>query len=98
LAQLQSHLFTIFTWIQGRYSITSLSSLSVSIHLRRVLSPFDHYEAFRKMAMDEGAWPNEAGFDTTYEEHEPVELIVKGTIPYYAAGVLCEPRHSTISN
>jgi torulene dioxygenase len=50
------------------------------------------------MTMDEGAWPNEAGFDTTYEEHEPVELIVKGTIPYYAAGVLCEPRHSTISN
>jgi hypothetical protein len=34
------------------------------------------------MAIDEGSWPNEAGFDTTYEENEPVELIVKGSIPY----------------
>jgi torulene dioxygenase len=33
-------------------------------------------------------WPNTAGFDTDYEEHEPVELTVKGTIPQYAAGVL----------
>ncbi|KAI4632794.1 hypothetical protein J4E80_000152 [Alternaria sp. BMP 0032] len=33
-------------------------------------------------------WPNTAGFDTDYEEHEPVELIVKGTIPRHAAGVL----------
>lgn len=34
-------------------------------------------------------WPNDAGFDTNYEEHEPVELTVKGNIPQYAAGVLC---------
>ena len=33
-------------------------------------------------------WPNDAGFDTSYEEHEPVELIVKGKIPKYAAGIL----------
>ena len=33
-------------------------------------------------------WPNTAGFDTDYEEHEPVELTVKGTIPRHAAGVL----------
>jgi torulene dioxygenase len=33
-------------------------------------------------------WPNTSGFDTEYEEHDPVELIVKGNIPYYAAGVL----------
>lgn len=33
-------------------------------------------------------WPNTSGFDTSYEEHEPVELTVKGEIPYYAAGVL----------
>ncbi|KAH8727992.1 carotenoid oxygenase [Phaeosphaeriaceae sp. PMI808] len=33
-------------------------------------------------------WPNDAGFDTEYEEHEPVELAVQGTIPYYVAGVL----------
>ncbi|EOA85194.1 hypothetical protein ACJQWK_06302 [Exserohilum turcicum] len=33
-------------------------------------------------------WPNTAGFDTDYQEHEPVELSVTGTIPQYAAGVL----------
>ncbi|EDU43634.1 Lignostilbene-alphabeta-dioxygenase [Pyrenophora tritici-repentis] len=33
-------------------------------------------------------WPNTAGFDTDYQEHEPVELTVKGEIPRYAAGVL----------
>ena len=33
-------------------------------------------------------WPNTAGFDTNYEENEPVSLTVKGTIPKYAAGVL----------
>lgn len=33
-------------------------------------------------------WPNTAGFDTDYQEHEPVELSVKGNIPRYAAGVL----------
>jgi torulene dioxygenase len=33
-------------------------------------------------------WPNDAGFDTDYEEHTPVELTVKGDIPRYAAGVL----------
>ncbi len=33
-------------------------------------------------------WPNECGFDTSYEEHELVELVVKGQIPDYAAGVL----------
>jgi torulene dioxygenase len=33
-------------------------------------------------------WPNDAGLDTDYEEHEPVELTVKGNIPQYAAGVL----------
>jgi len=35
-------------------------------------------------------WPNDAGFDTAYEEHEAVELTVKGSIPHYAAGVLCK--------
>lgn len=34
------------------------------------------------------SWPNTPGFDTEYEEHEPVSLTVKGKIPYYAAGVL----------
>lgn len=34
------------------------------------------------------AWPNNAGFDTTYQEHDPIELRVKGKIPKYAAGVL----------
>ncbi|KAJ4352593.1 hypothetical protein N0V95_004098 [Ascochyta clinopodiicola] len=34
------------------------------------------------------AWPNDAGFDTAYQELEPVWLPVKGSIPYYAAGVL----------
>lgn len=33
-------------------------------------------------------WPNTAGFDTDYQEHEPVELAVHGNIPRYAAGVL----------
>jgi len=33
-------------------------------------------------------WPNTSGFDTSYEEHEPVDLAVKGEIPYYARGVL----------
>jgi torulene dioxygenase len=33
-------------------------------------------------------WPNTAGFDTDYQEHEPVELSVTGTIPRYVAGVL----------
>jgi torulene dioxygenase len=35
-------------------------------------------------------WPNDGGFDTTYEEQDLVELTVKGNIPQYAAGVLCE--------
>ncbi|KAF3039388.1 hypothetical protein E8E12_007844 [Didymella heteroderae] len=34
------------------------------------------------------AWPNDAGFDTAYQELEPVKLEVKGEIPPYAAGVL----------
>ena len=34
------------------------------------------------------SWPNDSGFDTAYEELEPVTLKVKGDIPYYAAGVL----------
>ncbi|KAF1844264.1 beta,beta-carotene 9',10'-dioxygenase [Cucurbitaria berberidis CBS 394.84] len=34
------------------------------------------------------SWPNDAGFDNNYEEHKPVELVVKGNIPTYAAGVL----------
>ncbi|KAF9695581.1 hypothetical protein EKO04_006469 [Ascochyta lentis] len=34
------------------------------------------------------AWPNDAGFDTTYQELEPISLSVKGNIPPYAAGVL----------
>ncbi|KAK7182576.1 carotenoid cleavage dioxygenase 1 [Paraphaeosphaeria sporulosa] len=34
------------------------------------------------------SWPNDAGFDTDYEEHNPVELTVKGKIPHYVAGVL----------
>lgn len=33
-------------------------------------------------------WPNDSGLDTHYEEHEPVELTVRGNIPTYAAGVL----------
>ncbi|PSN74235.1 carotenoid oxygenase [Corynespora cassiicola Philippines] len=33
-------------------------------------------------------WPNDAGFDADYEEHSPVALTVKGTIPRFAAGVL----------
>ena len=40
------------------------------------------------VAVTEGIWPNEAGFDTSYEEHEPVELAVRGEIPSYIAGVL----------
>lgn len=36
----------------------------------------------------DSAWPNDAGFDTDYQEHEPVPLVVKGSIPNYAAGVL----------
>lgn len=34
------------------------------------------------------SWPNDAGFDTDYQEFEPVDLTVKGDIPHYAAGVL----------
>jgi torulene dioxygenase len=34
------------------------------------------------------SWPNDMGFDTDYEEHEPVALTVKGKIPEFAAGVL----------
>ncbi|KAF2845917.1 beta carotene dioxygenase [Plenodomus tracheiphilus IPT5] len=34
------------------------------------------------------AWPNTSGFDTSYEEHEPIDLTVEGDIPRYAAGVL----------
>jgi hypothetical protein len=41
-------------------------------------------------AKEVDVWPNDAGFDTTYEENEPVELAVKGTIPPYVAGVLCK--------
>ena len=37
-------------------------------------------------------WPNDGGFDTTYEEKDPVELVVKGSIPGYASGVLCKPQ------
>ncbi|KAJ8113453.1 hypothetical protein OPT61_g4412 [Boeremia exigua] len=33
-------------------------------------------------------WPNDAGFDTAYEELEPITLKVKGQIPHYAGGVL----------
>jgi len=42
------------------------------------------------MVAPEDSWPNDAGFDTSYEANEPVDLTVKGTIPYYAAGVLCK--------
>jgi torulene dioxygenase len=42
------------------------------------------------MVAAEAHWPNQAGFDTDYEKHEPVDLVVKGTIPHYAAGVLCK--------
>jgi hypothetical protein len=41
------------------------------------------------MTVEEVVWPNDAGFDTDYQEPEPVQLTVKGTIPSYAAGVLC---------
>ncbi|ORY16449.1 beta,beta-carotene 9',10'-dioxygenase [Clohesyomyces aquaticus] len=34
------------------------------------------------------SWPNDAGFDTDYEQLNPVELNVKGHIPSYAAGTL----------
>ena len=40
------------------------------------------------VAATKDSWPNDAGFDNNYEEHEPVELEVKGNIPQYAAGVL----------
>lgn len=40
------------------------------------------------MATATEIWPNTSGFDTSYEEHEPVDLTVKGEIPYYAGGVL----------
>ncbi|KAB8217420.1 carotenoid oxygenase [Aspergillus novoparasiticus] len=33
-------------------------------------------------------WPNDRGFDANYEERSPVELVVTGRIPTYAAGVL----------
>jgi torulene dioxygenase len=42
------------------------------------------------MVAIEEFWPNEAGFDTDYEQHEPVQLTVKGIIPYYVAGILCK--------
>jgi torulene dioxygenase len=42
------------------------------------------------MSVEEVIWPNDTGFDTDYQEPEPVKLTVKGTIPSYAAGVLCE--------
>lgn len=41
-------------------------------------------------------WPNDAGFDTTYEENEPVELTVKGVIPPYVAGVLCKCSNTLV--
>jgi torulene dioxygenase len=33
-------------------------------------------------------WPNLIGFESEYEQHEPIELKVIGNIPSYAAGVL----------
>ena len=33
-------------------------------------------------------WPNDSGFDTAYQELEPIPLTVKGKIPRYAGGVL----------
>ncbi|KAF8451118.1 carotenoid oxygenase [Boletus edulis BED1] len=33
-------------------------------------------------------WPNDAGFDVTHEEREPVELKVSGNIPSYVSGTL----------
>ncbi|KAJ5669674.1 hypothetical protein N7462_010744 [Penicillium macrosclerotiorum] len=33
-------------------------------------------------------WPNAKGFDPEYEERTPVELVVTGRIPSYAAGIL----------
>ncbi|PMD30913.1 hypothetical protein L207DRAFT_549061 [Hyaloscypha variabilis F] len=33
-------------------------------------------------------WPNEAGFQTLHEQHEPISLPIIGSIPAYAAGVL----------
>lgn len=49
------------------------------------------------MAVEE-LWPNTSGFDTKYEELEPVGLNVSGSIPYYAAGVLCEYRSKPLSS
>jgi len=40
------------------------------------------------MAASADVWPNDAGFDTDYQELAPVDLPVKGSIPHYAAGVL----------
>ncbi|KAF2715758.1 carotenoid oxygenase [Pleomassaria siparia CBS 279.74] len=34
------------------------------------------------------SWPNDCGFDTDFEQPTPVQLVVKGDIPDYAAGVL----------
>ncbi len=33
-------------------------------------------------------WPNAIGFDSHYEERNPVQLRVEGTIPSYASGTL----------
>ncbi|KAE9381006.1 hypothetical protein N431DRAFT_396311 [Stipitochalara longipes BDJ] len=33
-------------------------------------------------------WPNEAGFQTLHEQHDPTSLPITGSIPAYAAGVL----------
>ncbi|CAG7984978.1 unnamed protein product [Penicillium olsonii] len=33
-------------------------------------------------------WPTDKGFDPEYEQREPIDLVVTGTIPAYAAGVL----------
>jgi hypothetical protein len=57
-------------------------------------SPLPELITSSSMTVEEVVWPNDAGFDTDYQEPEPVELKVKGTIPSYAAGVLCENLHT----
>ncbi|TEA08884.1 Beta,beta-carotene 15,15'-dioxygenase [Colletotrichum sidae] len=48
------------------------------------LQAFEHNRC--RAAYDE--WPNEAGFDGLTEERGPIDLIIKGEIPAWAAGVL----------
>ncbi|KAJ9193873.1 hypothetical protein DTO164E3_7631 [Paecilomyces variotii] len=67
-----------------------------AVSLRRVLSPKRLSQGVQQVTKQEPVqpvrpyndWPNDLGFNTTYEEKTPVELQVKGHIPPWAAGVL----------